>query len=280
MKRLLAVSVAIVLLLSGCTTVTGFVTFTEPVDFFGNEVPIADSAELVGVWAVTETPDAEPSSWVRFDKHVRVWDGCNAGRGTWRASGNALLVEIALGAGHTCGEATIPNPDWINESVQFDVVDGSPTFYDADSRVVATLTRGLPEAGPDLPDGFSHQPDESVEPPYEKHLNSLPEGAVPATDLDGVWVDREHGSHDVPSLKLSGSHWTSTGCNGDWGRWLVSFDGRLMRLNQSGVHTLMGCPLPASAATYFADAASIAMVGDELTMYDSHHNKLGALVRQ
>lgn len=293
MKRLFAVSAAIAVVLTGCSTSAaggGGATLaqgTKPALAVIDAAPVED---LIGIWRVSDAEGESADTWVRFADEVVVWTDCGISTGNWRAGDGLFVALLDSSYGGSCTELDdLPN-NWLIRATGYGYIDGELSLVDGDGERLATLTEdGLPPSEPEDDDEYRNDPGvDDLQSSLESEVAPLPAGATPVEALVGRWVPASYEGDDQPyfEVRADGSYSTHEGCDGgEGGRWSASPDGRLLTVTFSVVLAVAcvrvdGKPEPdPTFVTRAPNASLIGMVGDELTFYSADGTKIGALIR-
>ena len=279
MRRALAASVAVVLLLAGCTSTTPAAetrTVEKTVAAPAALAAKVDPAVLLGTWRVSNSKGKKMDVWLRLGKKIYVWDRCGIAHGQWGARDDAFLATV-VNPGRGCDVNGDLPFRWLHKSIAYGYAAGVLSLFDNKGRVTVSLTKdGSPpiKAGAFNPfDKKTGGVPQNVSAPF-----ALPDGAVPPASILGHWVpSSSDGSSDM-SIDFADNGWwnSSAGCFRQ-GRWAMGAHGSI--ISNLAFMTAVWCGGDLQVDDLIMGASGVGMVGDELTFYDAQGVTLGALVR-
>jgi hypothetical protein len=254
----------LLLLLAGCAAGSGGGAAGS-----GSATPEpAAAAGLIGpVWSVRDATGVGGTTTVRFDDGTAaIEEGGRSSTLMWAAQGDELLA--------TRSSASLNGPvptGWMTSATRIEPVGDGWRLLDADGATLARLepTGGTPAA-----------PMPAVTPGADVT-------DVAATALEGTWIQS---GHPGTAISFDGGSWDATascetGTPGGSGDYRVLRDGRI--LVTRGIALRLGCPIgqdrPADRATAIVGvtrAASFAIDGGTLTLFDRSGAEIGSLVRR
>ncbi len=254
--------------------------------------PAAESAALLlvpTIWRLRDAAGEAPDTWIRFDSEIDLIRPKGDVELSWSTQGDALLTHVD-GWSMTLG-TTPPAVPWLTETTRFSRAGDGWVLTDADGRRTARLVQdGVPPPSthalhtlPEVDDFIRAQ-----------HVDAVPGSTVRAIDpaaVVGTWGLPGVADADGSVTLASDGTWRArTSCevlgNADGGGGAYRLLPTGFVLVTAGAIGGTGCiepqhvpPADATAVLDFFKAASVAVDGSRMTVYDRAGRRLGTLER-
>ena len=289
----IAVAVATILLITGCTAKPGPGSTPEPAAETAASAEAPSALELVGLWRVAEAEPFDEPVWFAFHPTwFTVWtENCWSAGGVWVADGASVSASVASGSGDCAYEIFTSVYEWFPTIHSFERTSsadgGGWRLLDASGATVAQLTAET------RPDAISVDESDLLAPlvpvvdaEARAHFHAdpapLPEPLTPADAdiLEGRWnlVDYEGAGDPHVTFEDGRNYGASDGCNIMPSPMLIGAEGRF-RGAMTG-STQIGCD-NVDLPKWTAETARIGVDGEtrELVLLDASGMELARLIR-
>lgn len=244
-------------------------------------VDLEPAAALVGLWKV-QAPGEGANTWVRFEPaSVTVQRGRDLINASWVSGGDHIAAN-AYGWSNGSMDRAVT---WLEQAHTFRINGAEVVLVDSKDHVLATLSPATkaPDPRGALPELMNGRTPEAEVTSYFTPPTpaASPGPNVTADAVQGRWITGKadaDGNHPFLTFSPDGSYRGSDGCNGISGRWLLSTTNYLAFTG--GFHTDVACENLLPVPTWTADARTVSVHGDRLTLFDQKGTALGSFTRE